>query len=469
MKELKLLSLVLVAGTATMFTACTSESDNSPSANISYESVAAAQQVPVAFSTYVGESAITRAGHTGAMDIFELQTNGTGKANGFGVYAYYTNNGDYDNDNATVSLRSQVNFMWNQRVYDSSGSWYYTPKKYWPNETTNDSEATGISTSTDKLTFFAYAPYVLANANGTLKNDGADPFDGQSHTESAAEVGITGISSNECYGDPSINYTVASDADNTVDLLWGVAGAANTTPIVNTSASPNNWNITAGMPFINLVKPKLASSTTSSPISFTFKHALAKLTFSVQGAFDEVAPGTNDVDGSTRIVIESVAVTTEFYKNGVLNLNNTAANTPNWGTKTGTLSFTIGDDIVAGLKYSGTDTYASQPTGVTNTKQYLMDAAGATKFFGLIPDNDKDINITITYHVYTVDSNLHDGWSKITNVITKKIDDFDAAAGNWYNINMILGMESVAFEASVTPWSGENESTVDLPINVVAP
>ncbi len=61
---------------------------------------------------------------------------------GFGVYSHYNNNTDAD-------------FMNNQQVLWSGSNWYYTPARYWPN---NDN---------DKLTFFAYAPYVSSPTSNT--------------------------------------------------------------------------------------------------------------------------------------------------------------------------------------------------------------------------------------------------------------------------------------------------------------
>lgn len=465
MKELKLLSLVLVAGTATLFTACTSESDNSPSAKISYETIAAAQQVPVSFDTYIGETVTTRAGKTGLMDDTALKA-AQGSGGGFGVFGFYTdgatNSGDYNSSSPTGG--SPVNFMYNEGVFWST-KWEYSPVKYWPNETNptyNTEEAVdGSATSKggpDKLTFFAYAPYVSSTAGGVV-------------TPTAS--GIIALTPNTNTGDPKVTYAVATDADETVDLLWAVAATDQTTPTV----TGGTWNnVLAGKPFINLVKPKLAATPASTPINFLFKHALAKLTFSVQGAFDAPAPSATEVDGDTRIVIDNVEITSSFHTQGTLNLNNATADTPNW-THGGSanLALTINNsDIVAGgggeagLKYSGTDNYTSQPLGVTKTKTFLMDANGTTKFFTLIPES-ASLTIKITYHVYTVDTKLSGGFAKITNVISKTINPFNPSAGNWYNINMILGMETVSFTATVSPWAAESSQSVDLPLNVTTP
>lgn len=68
-----------------------------------------------------------------------------------GVFAYFTN-GMFSESG------SIPNFMYNQQVEWQSvdGSWIYAPVKYWPDNTT------------DKISFFAYAPYVGETENSNL-------------------------------------------------------------------------------------------------------------------------------------------------------------------------------------------------------------------------------------------------------------------------------------------------------------
>ena len=300
------------------------------------------------------------------------------------------------------------------------------------------------------MSFFAYAPYVEPT-----NNDG---------TFTPAETsGITGLSANGAAGDPTVSYIVATDPSKTVDLLWAVAAADQTTATV----SGGSWNnVNAGMPFIDLVKPKLSGTpATSTPINFSFKHALAKLAFTVQG--------TENGDENTRIVIESVNITSKFHTSGSLNLHNTEPNKPNW-THAGTPDLTLGvtDKIVAGsadatgLKYSGTDSYASQPLGVTNAAQPLMDESNY--YFALIPET-ADMTIDITYHVYTDDSKLSTGFSKVTNKISSTISGLALEASKSYTINMVLGMESVSFNGTVAEWDTTVTQAVNLPLNVTTP
>ena len=60
-----------------------------------------------------------------------------------GVFAYFTH-GNFNEDAATP------NFMYNQLVgKQTDGTWSYSPVKFWPDNST-----------TDKISFFAYAPYI---------------------------------------------------------------------------------------------------------------------------------------------------------------------------------------------------------------------------------------------------------------------------------------------------------------------
>ena len=90
---------------------------------------------------------------------------------GFGVYAYYTENELWKSTNATIP-----NFMNNTQVCsaDNGTSWTYSPVKYWPTD------------QGDKISFFAYAPYVSSlTATGSM-----------------------------------LNYIVPVDVDEQVDLMW---------------------------------------------------------------------------------------------------------------------------------------------------------------------------------------------------------------------------------------------------------
>lgn len=471
MKNKMFLRLFLAAGVATILAACTSESENGPSANISYESIAATQQVPVTFGTYIGETPITRA----YMDDAQLQTSG------FGVFAYYSDDEEYPEDwtdanpaNWTDNSTLSPNFMYNQRVTYSAGNWGYIPVKYWPNETDDDKQtppAENPDSNIDRLSFFAYAPY---NVYGTY-----------------AATGITGLTANDATSDPKVTYTTGTTL-NEQDLVWGVANPASNVTWNTVSTTVPTVTINAGTPFKNLIKPS-----TAQKVQFHFRHALAALDLKVLGVFDEQAPGTptpNTIADNTYITIESITVTATLPTSGVLNLNNKAASTPLWESNATTeakvFSITNASGLVDNLQYNvsadapygaetgtpvkpGVGRDATTGTASSALQDVIAKASTKPQYFMFVPpaqttatEDDIIFTVKIKYHVWTYDTALDGNFSKVVNEIQKAITINNVAGGNIYTIKMLLGMTSVKLEGQVTPWADGSTNEIDLPQNV---
>lgn len=397
--------------------------------------------VPLTFSSYLGRTATTRAGATG------VQTTSTLATNGFGLFAYYT-------DNSSYGTSSTPNFMYNTKVTgtptDAPTSWTYSPLRYWPNETGTDGNG-ATSEGTDHLTFFAYAPYVTPTDNSKGAIDGA--------TE-----GITALTSNTTAGDPKVSYTVASDPAKSVDLLWGVSNTATWDNVTGKALT-----LTEGLPYLNLIKPK-----TNQNVSFNFKHALSRLGLTVQGAFDQKDPGGTLKDA--KITVAKVEITGDgFAAKGVLNLNNTKPGEPLWDTSAadaGKLSLTLdGDNLNDKIKDAGDGKKAAeQPDGVTATSQNLLKDNTYFMFIPGTATTASPLKVKITYYTTTDDPNLATGYTRVENVITKSISAADPGlkfeAGKAYTLNLVLGMTSVKVTATVADWDTGSSTQVDLPINV---
>ena len=392
--------------------------------------------VPLTFSSYLGRTATSRAGTAG------VQTTSTLATNGFGLFAYYT-------DNSSYGTSSTPNFMYNTQV--SGTDWTYSPLRYWPNETstTNADGKGATSEGVDHLTFFAYAPYVKVTAtSGAVTDD--------------ATVGITALTKNTTAGDPKVSYTVASDPAKSVDLLWGVSNTATWDNVTGTAL-----NLTVGKPYIDLIKPK-----TGQNVSFNFKHALSRLGLTVQGAFDQKNPGGTLKDA--KITVAKVEITGEnFAAKGVLNLNNTVEGEPLWDTSAadaGKLSLTLeGDNLNNDIKDKGNVKAAEQPDGVTATSQSLLKDNTYFMFIPGTATTAKPLKVKITYYTTTDDPNLSGGYTRVENVITKSISATDGLkfeAGKAYTLNLVLGMTSVKVTATVAGWDTGSSTQVDLPINV---
>lgn len=400
--------------------------------------------IPVTFSSYLGKTATSRAGAAGTITTDGANSTTSLQTEGFGLFATYT-------DNAEYTAATGPNFMYNTKV--STKDWTYSPLRYWPNETstTNADGKGATSEGVDRLSFFAYAPYVEATATTGAVTENT--------------VGITALTANNVTTDPKVTYVVADDPSKSVDLLWGVVPAG-TTKWSNVTGT--DIDIAEGKPYLNLIKPN-----TTQKVNFNFRHALAKLGLKVVGAFDAVTGGTKDA--ATKITVASVTIEgTGFKKTAVLNLNNTTANEPLWEAvkDAGDITLTVSDaNLNSKIKDSGKDE-AQTVDGVTETAQDLLnsDATSAQKAFMIIPSSatDNSLKVTIDYYVNTTDASLAKGYSRVENKITKTITGFAPEAGKNYTLLLSLGMTSVKVSATVSDWTTEDGSStqVDLPINV---
>lgn len=330
------------AASALMLTACSSENDvvQSPT----NQNTVAVQQQAVGFDIYTSSATnARRAGYEGVMTTPKLKE----ATAGFGVFAYYQ-----DGVNYASSLKPD--FMYDQKV-TWAGGWTYDPLKYWPNETTKDSQdpaATATSAKPlDKISFFAYAPYV--------------DYSGLSATE-----GITGFTANNVTGDPKVTFAINTDPDHNVDLLWGVAPAG----FEYTNVSGSSTTVGFGLPLKDLVKPDK-----DQKVKFLFQHALSRIGLSVVSAIDQIAAGddagTFSKDPTTKVLIKEVSITAPFGTGGQLNLNNDVENKAKWNVTTTDLGtsalFTINTTnkfLAPDLRYDATT--ISGITAATPTKTF---------------------------------------------------------------------------------------------------
>lgn len=414
----------------------------------------------VSFGAYLNRGVATRSGAAGLMDVNKLQNTG------FGVFAYYTDFNLYD-------AQSTPNFMYNQKV--SGANWEYTPVKYWPNEYGQNA----ISDDVDKVSFFAYAPYVdVTPATGKVQD---------------ATYGITGMNRNSQSGDPILKYIGSFDPTKSVDLLWGVAAEADAQawPLAN---SGNQDDLAAGLPWLNVQRP-----TVDKKLKFTFDHALSQLNVQIDADVDATEESATALAAGTKIYVRSITFS-GFSMKGALNLNNTVADKAEWldyqginnidssepfviydGRKDGregVAGATASNEKSLGLNEVIISDDGNSKVGVTAAAVNLFQSADAEAPIYVIPV-DEAIEITIDYDVETADPTLanllSDGetyGSKINNKITKKVTFGSATAnkfenGKSYVIKLHLGMNSVKFDAAVQPWvDAAAEGEAWLPANL---
>ena len=392
----------VAAASALMLTACSSEDDILQTGQT--KKVAPQE---VGFDVYTPAATQTRAGLEGTMTTSRLQRSET-DGGGFGVYAYLIEDtqtaageGDGKADSYLACRTTPIapNFMVNEKVLWDSKSlgWYYNPLKYWPNETDNDSQNSSATMETaaapysgtssrhlDRLTFFAYAPYVSRAANEpgiTMLTNNKGRYSDATETDDP--------NPSWAVREAGVGYKASLDDPNkAVDLLWGVAPSGG---LSYTAVNGQTVKKDEGDPLYDMTKPNVSTN-----MKFLFQHALARIGVTVVAAIDQVSPG-GTLNPNTKITINSLKLTGMFGETGNLNLDNTQPNVANWweingttinsettsiATKT-TLTLTAASNTIAPqLRYTGPHTFGSyekQPvTGVTTTKQDLI--APSTKW-----------------------------------------------------------------------------------------
>ncbi len=482
MKKIFLFGTMMAALT---LASCSSSDDSQQTAGSGgQERPVAVTRTPVGFDAYTGRS-VTRAGLAGDLTDTQLKLEQANNG-GFGVFAYYTDLKKYDQTYVP-------NFMYNQGVFwnETTGAWEYSPVMYWPNEYGSNAQ----SDDEDKVTFFAYAPYVAHESAAAGRVDtSTDP--------TAATWGITGFSSNSTAGDPLVRYIVSFDPAKTVDLCWGVVGTeqANDWQLIQTNAAQTG--LTAGKPWLDVEHPKGISQ----KLKFTFNHALSQLNVQVDADVDVTEhDGANEgtlTASETKIYVRSISFT-GLATQGSLNLNNSTANQALWLDYGGTTdlpygqSVTINDgrrdgregaenaaadnELPQGLNPAVVQNTGSTTTGVTTALQNLFnpgdtgsDEQKLARPVYVIPTGEA-MTVTIVYDVETWNQDLpgyiSDGTThglSVENRISKTVNFGGAGmvSGKKYTLKLHLGMNSVKFDAIVSDWDNtDNTENAWLPSN----
>jgi hypothetical protein len=495
------------AAIAAMFAACSSE-------ELANQSIVEqnANGTPVNFSVYT-QRAVTRAGVAGndgtnyGVTTASLKT-GAHKV-GFGVFGYYTNDGAYDPDNSTP------NFMYNEQVTWNSNKWTYEPVKYWPNEFGD----AAVSDDIDRLTFFAYAPWV--NVDITT---GVPPVVGDKVQDQ--QLNITQLSKNTATGDAIVKYVVDTKPSTSVDLLWGVAavsagkeikasdGWAEDATQYESINGDTEEPLKAGNCFVSLNKEKVAAT---GKIAWNFKHALARLNVQIIAVVDEATPavgttkigteGDGTVDTKTNVWVRSIGLT-GFVMKGALNLHSEspdetitddadrlAAAVPNWKAYDGETELTFDgpvtfyDGLKDGKELTSNNVQKNEtPNGLnpvitaedpstclpTDAFVNLWDGANTADDPIYVIPTGEQMDINIVYDIDTEDPNLKgvlsdgvtNGISIENKIFKEKVFD-KIEAGKAYVVKIYVGLTSVKFDVQVTDWDeSAGSEDVELPKNM---
>lgn len=335
-----------------------------------------------------------------------IQANAVHDGGGFGVYAYEHGNKlveDYTNQNV------DPNFFKNELIWYQGKEWRYEKVKYWPNNPGS------------MLSFYAYAPYIKNISEGFGETNPRLILNGD-------------------YNGPAFYYEMPDNLTQGIDLCWGQEYGKTIAPV-------------------NKEKPGITEN-----IHFNLKHALSRYGFNVQVWSDNMTDNypddtKHDHDGDrndplkkgTTININSVKLVGNFATKGTLRLYDgkwdaQIANTAEYELNNN-FNSVITDGIILG-------------EAVEEIPLLQDDATYAL----LIPGSR--FKIVIDYDVITPDPNLLNGYSKVNNVITSD-KTWTAQAGVATDFHLNLGMTTVKFDATVTPWNNADKEEVDLPNNTL--
>lgn len=418
--------------------ACSSERGNDPTPE--------QLPVPIGFSPNVaGET--SRAGITyNEKDINTLNNSG------FGVFCYYSGTNNYA---STTAPKAQDVVMNNVKVYRPDGStaiWQYFPKRFWPS-------------AGNKLTFFAYAPYM---GEATVKS-GSVPKGTYSQGN---KMELTSYVDKGVYY-PAIKYTATNNLDDQNDLLWGTD--ARGLPIANADIKDH----------------------TNGFVYFQMCHALARLQFYITSTEDYRSswvgrpPSTwLDYSYETRLLVKRVTISNQ-YGEGTLVLNNTEVFTPQWVNKTGVggtdgqwLSFNFTTNLNELINGTVNDDHLKNDwdahKGVTaDTTNLLTNNAGVL----VIPKLRVDLNDQMKHTSITVVSQRVTRWTNnqtgetsisrgdtISRTATLK-DGQDLLGGHAYRINLNILAKYLDLTLQVQPWTLEETVFTDVnkPVTITVP
>lgn len=335
--------------------------------------------------------------YTGTQTRGAEATTPTLQNDGFGILAYATG------ATAWAGSTETPNFMYNQEV-THSGSWSYTPVKYWPKNTT------------DKITFFGYAPYESAPDAGTDK-------------------GIV-LSGNTDQSNPTITFTVKDAASDMIDLVTDES------------------------------KKDQTSATASGTVAFNFKHILSRVKL-VAKMNSALVTDYNIVIKSAKILGSTNHPATKFYKTAKYTTDLSAGTAGTWATGTATFTsdydlagvlntgaVTIKDySVTNGIKISSSD--ATNDIPLFKTDNYLF----------LIPVTSlgaEDIKLTIEYDIVSTDAGDSSKTVVSHETATVKFPAGTLVKGTAYKYTFNISMNEIVVTGEVDSngWGNDTDGSL---------
>ena len=385
----------LIACAALTMTGCSNDEINAPQQSQGNNAIE--------FSTYLGRNAQgSRGTETSTTSI---------QTSGFGVLAYYTEKADFAADT------NKPNFMWNQKVTYSNSAWSYTPVKYWPTKVG------------DKVSFFAYAPYIENGNNNVIE-----------------------LSGKSATGTPTATITLPEDPSQTIDFVAAV----------------------------QMNKTHDNSATANNDVSFTLLHEMTRV--KVQAKLDKSVYSDTDDKHKTFVVIKNVTFNDkgQFYKSGKYTFSTIDgergkwAPTANASTYTLDLNGVLNTELIKANGAKGANHSGDYKTGVQGLKlvdDTAKDLFKNSEYLYLIPVSanngngltDGNATATIEYDIVTEDSKLVAGYSCTSATKTVLLPAGTLKQGISYNYIFTIKLDEIVLNATVNKWDTASDSNIDVP------
>ena len=380
----------LIACAALTMTGCSNDEINAPQQSQGNNAIE--------FSTYLGRNAQgSRSTETNTDSI---------KKSGFGVLAYYT-------EQANFTKTNKPNFMWNQKVTHNGTNWEYTPVKYWPTKVG------------DKVSFFAYAPYVENGNNNVIV-----------------------LSGNSETGAPTATITLPDDPSKTIDFV----AAVQMNKTHDNSAKANN------------------------NVSFTLKHEMTRV--KVQAKLDKSVYSDTDAKHKTFVVIKNVKFNDkgQFYKSGKYTFSTDDNQRGTWATTDNATAYSLDLNkvmkketitVTGATGKSGSGDYQKGEDGIKLVNTDPVSLFKDDQYLFLIPVanlTDGKATATIEYDIVTEDSKLAVGYSCTNAIKTVKLPAGTLQQGKSYNYTFIINLDEIVLDATVEQWDETApDSNIDVP------
>ena len=187
----------------------------------------------------------------------------------------------------------------------------------------------------------------------------------------------------------------------------------------------------------------------NKPVTFTFKHALARIGYTVK---------TNVVGKGTTITLNKITLAgsedgtsnAPFYTSGTIDLSKTTGAPDLWTNLQGEQKFTWFDGT---KQLTSTSVFNNSNISDNSDENYLFvipqDFTGANKLYVVV-------DYTITYNTGVE--------ATMPNQVFKPLT-YNFKQGKAYMINLTVGLTPIEFDANVTPWTDADNKNTDIPID----